>query len=423
DYNKTIDEAVNFLSKNDNTDINKYLKKMMIEASENLDFDKAVIYRDKLMAIDKIKESQKVIQKEKVDQDVVGFSFREDIAVVNVLKFRNGILCDKEESFFNDVSDINSVRNDFLSMYYIDNGDIPSIVMLDDDFEDMKILCDAIKGKHNKKVEFMVPKKGDNFKVVMMAIKNSVDKLDILLNNNDKNVQVKVLTELKNILNLDNLPKRIESYDISNLGSDDIVGTMIVFKDGRPLKSHYRKFKIKDQLEQDDYKSMAQVIERRFTRLLNKGDDKSFSSTPDIILLDGGKGHVSTVKNVLNKMGVYIPVFGMVKDNKHKTDAITKDGKKVEIKSNNNIFKFITEIQNEVHRFSIAYQRDLSKKRNINLTLCNVYGIGEKKANILLQHFKGVENIKKAKEEDFNDIKILTKKDINNIINYFKNDK
>jgi len=236
-----------------------------------------------------------------------------------------------------------------------------------------------------------------------------------------------VLVDLKELLHLDKLPRYIESYDISNLGNDDMVGTMVVFKDGRPLKRAYRKFKIKEQVEQDDYRAMSEVIRRRFNRYLEteKTDanirNDAFCTLPDIILLDGGKGHVSTISKILLDMSIYVPVFGMQKNNKHKSEAISANGKKVEIKSNISVFRLITQIQDEVHRFSITYQRNLSKKRNINITITNIKGIGEKKANNLLKYFKSLDGIKKATKDELLMVDYISDSDTKNIMEYFKN--
>lgn len=424
DYNKNVNDAINYLIKNKNKDIEKVLNEKMLKASENLDFEKASVYRDKIFALKKVKESQKVILDGGIDQDVFAIAFRESTAVINILKFRNGTLCDKEEHCFYDVSDVSSLRNDFLSIYYIDKEDIPKRVILDDTFYDIDVLKDAINKKNGKTIQFLVPQRGENHNLVLMAMKNSIDKLDLICKKPNKDI--KVLSELKELLHLEKVPRYIESYDISNLSHDDMVGTMIVFKDGRPLKRAYRKFKIKEQTEQDDYKAMSEVIKRRFTRYLETEKTEknlrtdSFCTLPDIILLDGGKGHVSTMKKILSDIGINVPVFGMQKNSKHKSEAISFDGKRVEIKSNISVFRLITNIQDEVHRFSITYQRTLSKKRNINITIKNINGIGDVKAKNLLKHFKSIDNIKKASINELLEVNSITKKDAETIVKYFK---
>lgn len=416
DYLNSIDDALKFLRKED-VDLIKYLKEQMNIYSEKLDFEKAALYRDKIQYLSRIQEGQKVILKDKIDADFVGFSFDYKNIVVTILKFRNGFLNDKYECIFYDRSDIEDIKNSFISMYYIDNASFDGKVYLDFDFLDNDILSTAIKSKLNRKIEFLTPIKGDKFKIIMMAIKNSKDKIDLLSNHNKKDN--KILSELQHVLKLEKLPMYIESYDISNLGSDDMIGTMVVFKNAKPYKSDYKKFIIKNQNFQNDYLAMSEMIERRFKRYLS--NDSSFNKLPDLILLDGGKGHLSTICNVLDKLSISIPIFGMVKNNKHKTEAIVSIDGKIDIKLNSNLFKFITTIQNEVHRFSVEYQRKLMKKRNINLTLTNISGIGEKKAIILLSHFKSIDNLKKSNAVEISNLKGINKRDAENILSYFNN--
>jgi excinuclease ABC subunit C len=227
-----------------------------------------------------------------------------------------------------------------------------------------------------------------------------------------------VLNELKELLNLEKVPKIIEAYDISNMSGDNNVAGMVVFKDAKPYKAGYKRFKIKGFLGQDDYRSMAEVLDRRFNEYVN-GDNESFNTLPDLILLDGAKGQIGAVLPVLEKYGLNIAIFGMVKDSKHRTRAIATTGGDIVIKSNRRVFTFITNIQDEVHRFAISYQKQLQSKKMLGRELTKIKGIGDKKANALLKHFGSMTRIKNADIQSLVSVKGITEQNAVDIVEYF----
>lgn len=416
DYQNTIQDALDFIHKG-SAEIQKNFQREMEKASENLDFELAAKYRDRLRAITKIQENQKAVLHNPVDQDAIGFAQKGNIAVVVVLQFRKGLLTDKQEFIFYEQEDLQELREEFLSLFYLGGGDIPPKVFVDQDFADREVTQEALSKQREKKVEVIVPQRGENLKIVSMAVKNSMDKLDLLFERPSK--ETKVLEQLQEVLGLEKLPSYIESYDISNLGEDDTVCGMVVFKDGKPYKKAYKRFKIKTVAGQDDYASMSEAITRRFNRYKESDSNEGFGKLPDLILLDGGKGHVSTIEPIMKDFGLTVPVYGMVKDQRHKTKAISKDGKEVEIRNLKSVFKLITQIQDEVHRYALRYQQTLAKKRNLNLALTVIPGIGEKKALELLHHFGTVEKIKAADEKALLEVPTILKKDADNILIHF----
>ncbi|MBQ0084571.1 MAG: hypothetical protein KBS52_07435 [Clostridiales bacterium] len=250
-----------------------------------------------------------------------------------------------------------------------------------------------------------------------MCASNAAEHLSHIIERNMR--ETAALSEIASLLGLSKPPRYIESYDISNTAGSENVAGMVVFKDGRAYKSAYRKFRIKSFSGQDDFRSLAEVIDRRFTEY-EKGEDEAFSTLPDLILLDGGKGQLSAVLPIIEKHGVQVAVFGMVKDNKHRTSAIASEGGNIVIKSNRSAFTLITQIQDEVHRFAIGYHKNRRSKSMIDSELTKIEGIGSKKAAALLKTFKTVKNIKSAGKEELMKVAFIGEKDAENIINYYK---
>lgn len=397
-YNDSITLAIDYIKKGDST-LSSSLAEQMQIASDNLDFERAVILRDRIRAIQKITESQKVYNINISSLDVVAFAYDLNFAVMTVLQFRNSSLCDKIEFTFNNVHSLEQLRSQALSQFYLNNVDIPHQIMVDNHFDDLPLLADYLSDKQKRSVKISVPKRGDNFKLVSLAHKNATDKLSKQKLSSSR--LTPTLEQLRDALALKHTPIYIEAYDISNLGNDYIVGGMVVFKNGLPHKKAYKKFKIKHNLGQDDYASMSEVLTRRLSHLLDPTEkDECFAQRPDLILLDGGQGHVSVVSEVLAKLQLDIPVFGMVKDSSHKTRAIAKNHGEIEIASNHNLFSLITKIQDEVHRYSINYQRKLHKKSTFEVSLTRVSGIGDKKASDILKHFSSKQLLKQATVEE-----------------------
>jgi excinuclease ABC subunit C len=281
----------------------------------------------------------------------------------------------------------------------------------------MDLIKKYLSQKAGKSINILIPEKGDQFQLVNMCKNNAYEYL--LRSKEYKTRQEDVLEDIKNILSLSKNPNYIEAYDISNLRNSNNVGAMIVFKDARPLKKAYRKFKIQSVYGQDDYGSMKEMLTRRFENYYKNKEDEAFSVLPDLILIDGGQNHTTAAKEIIQKFNLNIPVFGMVKDSKHRTRAITTDGNEIEIKSNSRVFGFITRVQDEVHRFAISYHRKLRGKSVKTSELTKIEGIGKTKANTLLRVFGSIDGIKNASESKLLKTKGITRKNVENIKKYF----
>ena len=420
DYLDSINDAIAFLKGEDSASV-KNLTQQMNDAAERLDFESAAKIRDRINAIKKLGQRQKVISSKIKNQDVFAFVFFENLCCAEVFRFQDGRLFDNETFFFSVLSDDGDFREEFILQYYSMREKVPPVITLDKDLHDSDTIIKWLNEKSLKKVKIIIPKKGEQFKILQLCQKNAQEKILRKVQNKDKtNVALKELAEL---LSLEKLPYYIEAYDISNtMGSENVAG-MVVFQNGAPLKSSYRKFKIKSFIGQDDYASMREVIERRLSEYqAKKGQKTGFGKLPDLILLDGGKNHVATVRPVLAKMGLDIPIFGMVKDSKHRTRAITTSGQEINVGINSAAFSLITKIQDEVHRFAIGYHRKLRGKKTIESSLTDIPGVGSKRAKTLFLHFKTLDGIKNASIESLSDIPGITRPVAENIYNFFHKD-
>ncbi len=418
-YNENIQGAVYFLTKGSKEAIN-YFKNRMQEASANLEFEKAAELRDKLKALQKIREKQKVVSNKVKNQDAMCFVNQLGNICVQILRFQDGNLYDSENFVFKDNDDMKSTRAEFIIRYYSMNRDIPKQITLDGEINDSKLICDWLSKNRGSNVRITVPERGEQLRLIDMCRKNAYEVL--LKLNKYSNKKENILKELADVLSLNTKVSYIEAYDISNLQGDQNVGGMVVFKDGKPLKSAYRKFKINGIIGQDDYGSMYEVIDRRIEEYKKCKDEKnSFSVLPDLMLIDGGKEHVKVVKDVLDKHQLSIPVFGMVKDGNHRTRAITTEGEEVNINSNRRVFAFITQIQDEVHRFTIGYHRQRKRKNSIQSELIKINGIGEKRAKMLLTKFKNLDRIASATVEELMLIPGMNKNSSEAVKKHFEN--
>ncbi len=417
EYLDTVNNAKEYIKHGKVTESSvQTLTKRMEEAAENLDFERAARLRDRINAITKITSKQKVVSISYKNQDVIATTVFGDMACCEVLIFRNFRLADKKHYFINDISDKKEIYNEFLTRYYAEKDDIPERVLLDVDTADFSLIEQWLTEKAGKKVLLICPKQGDGKKLIDMCLRNSAQNLSERTKHDTKDMTT--LNNLADILGLDSAPRYIEAYDISNTAGENNVAGMVVFKDAKPFKKAYKRFKIKSFLGQDDYSSMAEVLDRRFCEY-EKGEDAAFSRLPDLILLDGAKGQISAVLPVLQKHNINVAVFGMVKDSKHRTRAIATNGGDIDIKANQKIFSFITTIQDEVHRFAISYQRKLQTKKLLSRELTEISGIGQKKADALLKHFKTISKIKSSSVEDLLNVKIITKQNAEEIVDYF----
>lgn len=395
EYRKSVDDAVSYIKNGSKQSIQRMTEEME-QYAEKLEFEKAAKIRDRIAAIQKAELSQHIYSSKTTDYDIIAAAVNMDKCSVAVVKYRGGRLIDKENFFIGEENDSSRTREEFLVQYYSNKSEMPKEIYLDCEIENRELLESYFSGRYSHKVAITVPKRGEGLTQTVMAKSNAEEYLSLRVGRTAK--EIAALEDLKNILGLPKTPETIESYDISNMGEETRVAGMVVFKNGRPFKQGYRKFNIKYVEGIDDYACMQEVIERRMQRYLD--GDEGFSPLPDLILLDGGKGHVAAVKQVLDRMGIDVSLYGLVKDEKHRTRAIAKEGGEIQVNANKNVFSLLTRIQDEVHRFSINFQRRQHKKKQYELELTRVRGIGEAKAMALLKEFKTKKAMKEATAEE-----------------------
>lgn len=399
EYASIIAAAMDYMRNGSKVSVEQMTEEMNA-AAEQLEFEKAARLRDRIHAIERMKDGQGIISDKEYDFDVIGLAQNAELVSVAVIKYRGGRIVDKENFFLGDEYDAGQMRSDFCVEYYSKRQDeIPRRIYIDEEIEDAELLGEYFSNLKGHKVVLSVPKRGEGVSRVLMAKQNAAEYLALRVGRTVK--EINALEDLAKLLGLPKTPMIIESYDISNIGEDARVGGMVVYRNGRPYKAGYRKFAIKYVQGQNDYACMQEVLERRLRRYLD--GDEAFKPLPDLILLDGGKGHVSAVKQVLTELKLDIPLFGLVKDDKHRTRAIAAEGGEIEIKANKKLFSLLTGIQDEVHRFSITFQRKKHNKRTYQLELTKIPGIGDAKALALIKRFKTKSGLKSASPEELSE--------------------
>ncbi|MBR3969177.1 MAG: excinuclease ABC subunit UvrC [Clostridia bacterium] len=414
-YSEAVDSAISFIKHGGGESMIKLLQQKMLEASEKLDFEYAAKLRDRINAIKKLSDNQKVVMCSYKNQDVFASALLENTACIAALVFRNGKLIDKKHFIIEAFTDKNDLYSQFLTQYYNTN-DIPPRILIDTDIESRDVLQRWFCERTGKKVEILLPQRGEQKSLVDMCRNNAADNLaqkTELLGR-----EMSALNELERLLGLKTAPRIIEAYDISNTAGDENVGGMVVFRDGKPYKPHYRMFKIKGFVGQDDYRSMAEVLDRRFEEY-KRGENEGFATLPDLILLDGGKGQISAVESVLKKHDINVPLFGMVKDSKHRTRAIATNGGDISIKANESAYRLVTAIQDEVHRFAITYHKKRRSKKMLSSELTAIEGIGQNRAHALLKHFKTMKAVRAATIDELCSVKGINKDLAQKIYNEF----
>ncbi|MBO4432536.1 MAG: excinuclease ABC subunit UvrC [Clostridia bacterium] len=416
EYNDTVNEAISFLKGGFGKGAVEVLKERMEAAAENLNFEYAAKLRDRINAIKKLSEKQKVVMCTHKSQDVISSVSSAGTVCIGVLIFRGSRLSDKRVFFIDGEYEKGELYSEFLRRYYDTETDFPHRILLDFDTEDKSLLCEWLTSVSGRKVQILVPERGEQKKLIDMCRENAAENLALKLNRTGN--QTAAVSELKELLNLKSVPERIEAYDISNTAGEENVAGMVVFSGGKPERKSYRRFKIKTFEGQDDYRSMAEVLDRRFNEY-EKGEDSAFARLPDLILLDGAAGQISAVLPVFAAHNIDVPLFGMVKDGKHKTRAIATTGADIEIKGNRAVFTLITAIQDEVHRFAVSFHRKKRTQKMLGSSLTEIEGVGEKTVKALLKHFKTVLAIKSASMEELAAVKGVTKTAAENIYNHF----
>ena len=397
-YNEAVEGAVRLI-RHGQKDILATLRQRMEQAAERLDFEHAALLRDQIAAVEKMAAGQKVVVDEGDEKDVIAFAAAGQDSCAAILRYRRGRLADKREFLFRGRADLDELRGEFLPRYYLDGEQVPRRIAVDALPDGAKALAEALARQRRSKVELYVPQRGDNARLVTMAYTNAVDRLARESGRTGRGQRL--LDETAALLGLPAPPSVIESYDISNWGDGTSVCGMVVFQDGRPCKSGYRRFKMRTVAGTDDYASMAEALSRRAAEY-EKGAPGQFGVLPDLILLDGGRGQVSAARAALTGTKLAgVPLFGMVKDDRHRTRAIvTAQGEEIAVSLHRGVFTFLSTIQEEVHRFSIAYQRQNQKKRAYASSLTEAPGVGPATAGALLAHFKTVAAVREASEAE-----------------------
>lgn len=431
-YREMIDGIIDILNGKDKNII-KDLKAKMEEASDRLEFEKAASCRDKINAVEKIIEKQKITSQALQDEDYINLESDEKDTCIQVFFVREGKVLGREHFILEDTQNTSpgEIISNFMKEFYGGTAFIPSAVYVPE-AEDMDLLKQWLTMRREANVDIKVPLRGEKKDLLNMVRSNAKATLEQfkLKLIKDKELHKKLLEELKELLDLDDVPYRIEAYDISNIQGMDSVGSMIVFEDAKPKNSDYRRFRIKTVKGANDYDSMREILERRFTHGLEEVKKikeshlelsaGKFCIFPDIIMMDGGKGQVNIALEVLDKYNINIPVCGMVKDDYHNTRGLIYNNKEIIINHSSEMMHFITRIQDEVHRFAISYHRSLRNKRVLHSVLEEIPNIGERRRQELLKKFGSVENIKKAGYEELINTPSIDKKAAMSIISYFK---
>ncbi len=416
EYRQNVADAVAFL-KGGSAKAVKDMTERMEEYSEALEFEKAAKLRDRIRAIKNLEEKQKVVSINVPEEDVFALVNSNKKACFDVIRFKNGRLTDSEHWLIESVDSLPEARFELIERYYSMRDYIPSRIAVDGEIEDEELLREYLEKQRGKKVEFIHPQKGEHLAIVNMCIKNANEHL--AQNQGRLGKELAALEELGKLLGLAKPPEYIESYDISHtFGADNVAG-MVVFHNGRPMKKAYKRFSIKGFDGQNDVGSMREVLERRFRHYYEDGEESTFKILPDLILLDGGEPQVNAVLPVIEEMNLNVPVFGMVKDSKHRTRAIAYGGGEIAINSQRSVFTLVSTIQEEVHRFAITYHRKKHQKSSLSTSLTKIEGIGDKKAKLLLKEFKTITKIKEADAEALSAVKGISKADAVRIVSFY----
>ena len=391
EYRAVMEQAKQLLSGNYKA-VADGIRKQMLAAAENLEFELAAGLRDRLNAVEALGQKQFVTAGAFADTDVIGYAQTEAKACFAVLHFSGGDLLDKDYEVMSVPEDREEAVSSLVKQYYLTRGYAPKRILLPMAMADSELFAQLLEQQFGRKTKLIVPQRGDNLRLLELANTNAYEEAERVTGKEEKISAV--LGLLGKMLAMDP-PKRIESFDISNISGTDIVASMVVFCDGKPRKSDYKKFKIQGLEGQDDYASMEQVVRRRFSHL--KAGDAGFEEKPDLLLIDGGINHANVALGVLKDLDLDVPVFGMVKDDRHRTRAlVTPEGEQIAIDSNQAVFALIGAIQEETHRFAITYHRSLRSKRLRYSALDQIPGIGPKRKQELLKTFKSLTGIGQA---------------------------
>ena len=428
EYRKSIDEVVRFLNGNYDP-ILKELEEKMLDASENLEFEKAIEYRELLASVQKIAQKQKITDTAGDDRDIIAMASEGEDAVVQVFFIRGGRLIGRDHFYLkiaeNDTK--SEILSSFIKQFYAGTPYIPAELMLPEEIEDQEIIEEWLTTRREHKVRLRIPKKGTKEKLVELAQKNA----QMVLKNDKERLKreegrtIGAVKELEKILGLTGII-RMEAYDISNTNGFDSVGSMVVYEHGKPKRNDYRKFKIKSVQGPDDYASMNEVLTRRFEHGLRERQDESetggFQAFPDLIMMDGGRGQVNIALEVLEKLNLHIPVCGMVKDDNHRTRGLYFNNVELPIDRNSECFRLITRIQDEAHRFAITFHRQLRSKGQVHSILDDIPGVGPARRKDLMRSFDNIEAIRNATVDNLKELPSMNEKSAQEVYKFFHQD-
>ncbi|RDY29848.1 excinuclease ABC subunit UvrC [Lachnotalea glycerini] len=426
EYAKSIMAVLDFLNGN-LSEVEGMLEKKMLEASENMEFETAIEYRDLLNSVKQIAQKQKITNSDFEDKDVIALSRDGNDGVIQVFFIRSGRLIGREHFHMNiSINDKKGqIISSFIKQFYSGTPYIPKELMIQEEIEDMELIEQWLSKRRGQKVYVRVPKKGTKEKLVELAEKNAA----MVLTKDKDRIKVEekrttgAMKEIEELLGLSEI-SRVEAFDISNISGYQSVGSMIVYENGNPRRSDYRKFKIKSVSGPDDYASMNEVLTRRFTHGIEEMNTKeaaydSFTKFPDLIMMDGGRGQVNIASKVLDELKLSIPVCGMVKDDNHRTRGLYYQNKEIPINKNSEGFKLITRIQDEAHRFAIEYHRSLRSKGQVHSILDDIGGIGATRRKALMQRFASIEDIKNAEVETLTNVAGMTETAAKSVYDFF----
>lgn len=426
EYGKAVAEVVRFLNGNFDGILNELEQKMQ-KASDALEFEKAIEYRELLNSVKKISQKQKITDSRGEDRDILAAATSGEDAVVQVFFIRGGRLIGRDHFYLRIVKGekIGNILDSFIKQYYGGTPFVPGELMVQEELEDVELIEEWLSVKRGGKVTIHVPKKGTKEKLVELAANNA----QLVLSKDKERLKreegrtIGAVKEIEKLLGVSNI-SRMEAYDISNTNGFESVGSMVVYDRGKPKRNDYRKFKIKGVEGADDYGSMREVLTRRFTHGLREREESkelgSFTAFPDLILMDGGKGQVNIALEVLDTLHLHIPVCGMVKDDKHRTRGLYYQNEEIEIDRSSEAFRLITRIQDEAHRFAIEYHKQLRGKGQVHSILDDIEGIGETRRKALMRKYANLDEIKAASVEELAAIPSMNEKAAESVYKFFR---
>ncbi|NLV37284.1 MAG: excinuclease ABC subunit UvrC [Clostridiaceae bacterium] len=423
EYRAVMNDVCSFLDGKQDMVIGK-LEQQMLEAAEELDFERAASLRNKLSSLRHITEEQKVLSLAGKDQDIVGFAASKTDTCVQVFFVRGGKLLGREFFIIEGTGEVelNELASSFLKQFYSTATMIPGEIVIAAEPEDLDVIEEWLGSQRGGRVHLRVPKRGEKMHLVEMVSENArieLDRFNARVSGGDSGQEG--LRGMSELLGLKQAPERLEAYDISNTGTSEVVASMVVFEKGLPAKKEYRRFKINSADKQNDYAAMQEVLFRRFKHVeAEKSEsDKKFSRLPDLIMLDGGLGHVNAIGQVLSELEITIPHVGMVKDDKHRTRGLVLPGREIDLADNLLVLRFVTSIQDEAHRFALGYNKDLRAKRYNKSVLDEIEGVGPKRKKALIKHFGSISRIKQAGIDDLQAVEGISETVARKVYDFF----